>query len=116
MNESTIHSNMSEMLDRTHMTEEGQGEATPPGPQAASNWSRSFQNPVGNIYYPPTGKLQIITISFLVKMKFEKIYILVLSNPLLIIMIIDLNKINELMINSSPWMLVPFFNSKYENW
>ena len=44
------------MLDRTHMTDEGQGEATPPGPQPASNWSRSFQNPVGNIYYPPTGK------------------------------------------------------------
>ena len=57
MNESTIHSNMSEMLDRTHMTEEG--EATPPGPQPASNWSRSFQNPVGNIYYPPTAGKKI---------------------------------------------------------
>ena len=101
MNESTIHSNMSEMLDRTHMTEEGQGEATPPGPQAASNWSRSFQNPVGNIYYPPTGKLQII-IYFLVKMKFEKIRLTHYCND-------DLNKINEPdepMINSSNWILV----------
>jgi len=54
MNESTIASNMSELLDRTHLTEADGGEATGSAPQPASNWSRSYQNPVGKIYYPPT--------------------------------------------------------------
>ena len=49
---------MSEILDRTHL---GSSEAnmvngaTPPGmPKPVSNWSRSYQNPVGTIYYPPS--------------------------------------------------------------
>ena len=50
-----IASNMSELLDRTHLTEADGGEATGSAPQPASNWSRSYQNPVGKIYYPPTG-------------------------------------------------------------
>ena len=57
--DSTIGSNMSEILDRTHL---GSSEAnmvnngaTPPGmPKPVSNWSRSYQNPVGTIYYPPS--------------------------------------------------------------
>ena len=56
--DSTIGSNLSEILDRTHL---GSSEAmqvngtTPPGmPKPVSNWSRSYQNPVGTIYYPPS--------------------------------------------------------------
>ena len=50
-----LASNMSKLLDRTHLTEADGGEATGSAPQPASNWSRSYQNPVGKIYYPPTG-------------------------------------------------------------
>lgn len=46
--DSTLGSNLSEILDRTHIGPDQEEQ-----PQA-SNWSRSYQNPVGTIYYPPS--------------------------------------------------------------
>ena len=55
--DATIASNMSELLDRTHLSEADGGPVDGTSsamPQPTSNWSRSFQNPVGNVYYPPS--------------------------------------------------------------
>ena len=54
--DSTLGSNLSELLDRTHL---GTGSdvnngATPPMAKPVSNWSRSYQNPIGTMYYPPS--------------------------------------------------------------
>ncbi len=46
-NDSTLGSTMSSILDKGHLNNDE-------GPQPGSGWSRSYVNPVGTVYYPPS--------------------------------------------------------------
>lgn len=57
--DATLASNVVGLLDRTHLSSDlgatpPADSTTPSMPQPVSSWSRSYQNPVGNIYYPPS--------------------------------------------------------------
>ena len=46
---------LTDRLERSHIDDTDQGSTGGGGPPPqASNWSRSYQNPVGTIYYPPS--------------------------------------------------------------